>query len=630
MQAIIKRLKCDKRGVSNVIVVMLSLVLIVIIVGNVILWSYQMNQLDLERMQEAVTVSDVSRVTSSPWFTAGNEYSVNVGTRLNGTYVDTQAVDSNPETFREEITSTNYVFNPSGYLLGGTTKYISGAVSDLTTDNSAYMVFRSYPSATSAKTLYAHQEQTIVGGRVSHFLNLSFADATGTTLSADAQNEGRLFMGRFVYQLTGVQSIPASTWTVYYRAQKTISFITAHCDIDILIRTSAGAVRSTIATDVAGSADLSTSWSTLSGTYSWANYTVVDQTDYLEIIFYMHVTTKKNNEYVQLRIDDNTLAVTDQTRIAGVILPSTYTVQIELTGSSNTQNWQSLTWIVNSAFTTAIVNTTLQLYNFYTSQYPTNGDGYIAYTSNPTPNTDETINQTIVANPTYYRNSTGAWKIRITGVKDTTSPFDLKLDWVEFKGTETGIYRLNITNSYTVDLQIYPIVYTRSIDILLRYNVSNSDEKWFLKAYNWTAAGFSDIGFNDTGGNQPTLGQWNEYAISITNNLKDYIAENGTILLEFFDEGTGANQTPVEVDFLGVRAMIDGTRINVKNSSPLTVRVVAIWIVNSTNHQRYDANLFMNSGEEATYIRADISLPEDGYIARVVTERGNIAVFAGS
>ena len=41
-----KRLKRDKHGVSNVIVIMLSLVLIVVIVANVVLWSFQMNQLD--------------------------------------------------------------------------------------------------------------------------------------------------------------------------------------------------------------------------------------------------------------------------------------------------------------------------------------------------------------------------------------------------------------------------------------------------------------------------------------------------------------------------------------------------------------------------------------------------------
>jgi Na+-transporting NADH:ubiquinone oxidoreductase subunit NqrC len=65
LQAITRRLKCEKRGISTVIVVMLSLVLVVIIVGNVVLWSYQMNQVDLERMQETLTITDVKKHGSS-------------------------------------------------------------------------------------------------------------------------------------------------------------------------------------------------------------------------------------------------------------------------------------------------------------------------------------------------------------------------------------------------------------------------------------------------------------------------------------------------------------------------------------------------------------------------------------
>ena len=68
MQTIMKRLKRDKRAVSNAIVVMLSLVLVVIIVANIVLWSYQMNQLDWERMQERTTLSDVERATEGTKF----------------------------------------------------------------------------------------------------------------------------------------------------------------------------------------------------------------------------------------------------------------------------------------------------------------------------------------------------------------------------------------------------------------------------------------------------------------------------------------------------------------------------------------------------------------------------------
>lgn len=76
MEVILKRLRLDKRGVSNVIVAMLSLVLIVIVVANVILWSYQMNQLDWERMQEKVAISNVEQVIDGVKLSLKNEGSV--------------------------------------------------------------------------------------------------------------------------------------------------------------------------------------------------------------------------------------------------------------------------------------------------------------------------------------------------------------------------------------------------------------------------------------------------------------------------------------------------------------------------------------------------------------------------
>ena len=110
--------------------------------------------------------------------------------------------------------------------------------------------------------------------------------------------------------------------------------------------------------------------------------------------------------------------------------------------------------------------------------------------------------------------------------------------------------------------------------------------------------------------------------------MTDYISENGTMLIEFVDEGLSTNQTVVGIDFLGVRAIIDGTRLDLKNSSPLSIHIVAVWITNSTTHQRYNADLFLNPGESTTYIRADVTLPLDFLLAKVVTERGNTAVFS--
>jgi hypothetical protein len=98
------RIRQDKRGISNVIVFVLGLVIIVVIVSNVFLWNYEMNQLDWERMQEDISIVDVTRL-GGPWS-----------------------------------------YNPSGYVLGGLTSSVSGSISDLTSDDGVYMTFRSYYS----------------------------------------------------------------------------------------------------------------------------------------------------------------------------------------------------------------------------------------------------------------------------------------------------------------------------------------------------------------------------------------------------------------------------------------------------------------------------------------------------
>ena len=71
-----------------------------------------------------------------------------------------------------------------------------------------------------------------------------------------------------------------------------------------------------------------------------------------------------------------------------------------------------------------------------------------------------------------------------------------------------------------------------------------------------------------------------------------------------------------------------GTSMDIENTGPLSLHIVAVWISTSTTHQRYDADLVLNSGESVTYDRDDIEFPKDAFVAKVVTERGNIAIFS--
>jgi Na+-transporting NADH:ubiquinone oxidoreductase subunit NqrC len=71
-----------------------------------------------------------------------------------------------------------------------------------------------------------------------------------------------------------------------------------------------------------------------------------------------------------------------------------------------------------------------------------------------------------------------------------------------------------------------------------------------------------------------------------------------------------------------------GLSIEVKNTGAVSLHLVAVWVSDSTEHQRYDADVFLNAGESVTYNRTDIALSSGAFLAKVVTERGNMAVFS--
>jgi hypothetical protein len=189
--------------------------------------------------------------------------------------------------------------------------------------------------------LYCHQETTTIAGTTYYLLKKdTSADASGTTLSASTGSVARVVWGKFVYPLTGIVKILASTIYATYRAYTGGG--TVNAEIDILIRKSDGSVRTTIATGVSKSANLGTAWATYTGaSYAFAEYTVVDQTDYLEIDYIANVTAKKATQYAYLRIDDNTLGTADQTRSQEWSLYGVATLEAtEITQNSATLNGQ--------------------------------------------------------------------------------------------------------------------------------------------------------------------------------------------------------------------------------------------------------------------------------------------------
>jgi len=815
LETILKRLKQDRHGVSNVIVVMLSLVLIVVIVANVVLWSYQMNQLDWERMSEEVKITNVTRVAGSSWFVAQNEYTVNMGSRIGGTYSDTQTIDDNYETFREPFPySLHY---PYGCILGGSTSNVSGSVSDLTLDDGVYMSFRSYTyydydyhyaesdsESSTTQTTWQDKVTLTFTSAADAYLVIASAELRGSSSSYDM--EARLTVDATTYAELDTRPDETATdlYSHHFATFKTINLTAASHTFKLQYRSSSffgtcsirhariavfrifdyalaeneseqsvsgwysDKVSKTFNVETAGeyliiasaelnpsstyysilarteidsayqdevsleAEDITSSWecyfthdirsfgasshtvSIQASSESWTHYIrrariiVVRLTDYflgwesgksnsyttngatswadkLVVTF----TPSTQSEYLILAsaivggdatngedyhssfdftldgteeglwhggISDNTDRITYATlknstlsetshslklryhseiwtspeagmgsaRIVAIPMCGWKVVEVEFTGSSNTDAWTTLEWTIDSAWTTDSVNVTLQLYNYSLGNYPTSGNGYMSYESSATADTDETKSQNITVNPTHFRNATGYWKMRVKGIKATETQFDFKADMIELKPTSSS--RLDINGTFVIDVSMYSPAYIQTVEIQMKYRANDTGEKWYLKAYNWTATAYSDNGFNSTSGHTPTT-EWDYYAVNLADQWGSYVHNNGTVYLKVVDEGADNNQTTIDIDFLGVRVAINGTRFTFQNRGSSTSHLVSLWVNNSTDHQRYSINVFINSGDIVLYTRNDIILPNEPYTVKVVTERGNRAVF---
>ncbi|MEJ2281140.1 MAG: hypothetical protein P8X97_04395 [Candidatus Bathyarchaeota archaeon] len=191
--------------------------------------------------------------------------------------------------------------------------------------------------------------------------------------------------------------------------------------------------------------------------------------------------------------------------------------------------------------------------------------------------------------------------------------------------SETNSFEM--VGSFKIDLSKYQPDYLKTVEILLHYRSEDSSENWNLEAYDWFSSTFSNIGFNSTEGHTPTMG-WDYYSINLTDIWQNYVNSNGTINVKLFDEGPDSQQTSIDIDFFGIRVKTDATQFTFKNNGSFTVHLVSLWIINATEHQHYDMTVFVNSADTEIYLRNDILLPTGIYSVKVVTERGNIAVYS--
>jgi hypothetical protein len=187
---------------------------------------------------------------------------------------------------------------------------------------------------------------------------------------------------------------------------------------------------------------------------------------------------------------------------------------------------------------------------------------------------------------------------------------------------------LDINGTFSLDISSYPEAHIQSVELQLTYSVDNTNEQWYMKAYNWTSGTFSNTGFNSTNGHSPSVG-WNTYAVNLTNQWRSYVGNDSRIIVKVHDQGPDSSRTNMYIDRLAARTVLDGTVFTFQNKGPRTAHLVSIWICDAVEHKRYETDIFVSSGETMPYTRADIVLPSGQYTAKVITERGNTGVYAG-
>ena len=445
-----RRLRSNRRGISNIIVVALSLVIILAIVSNLVLWNYEMNQVDWEKIKENISITNVEDGIYSSWFVAQNEYIVTSGSRTNGDYTSTQTIDGNYESFSETAS-------------GG-----SG--------------------------------ETLIDGE-------SFEDVW-----------------------------PPAGWSA----------------------TGNWAQESNYAHDGTFSADFDGSGGGESGYLTSPSMNCLG-TDAITVDFWWNDRALDDGDFMLEYYDG-----------------SSWNTHQDLNQEASGNGWHHYTETLTD------------------SQYFVSGFQIRWFADN-------------------------VWSGESAHVDEVTVS----------KDSSASVYSLDLNGSFVIDLGTYPSEDIKSIEIHLRFRADDAGENWILKAYNLVTSTYSNVGFNSTEGYTPTLG-WDYYAVKITDGWQNYVQGDGTIDVKLVAEGADSLQTEVRIDFLGVRVKTYGTRCTFQNIGGLTVHLVSLWITNSTDHQRYDINIYLNSAETKPYLRDDITLPAGGYTVKVVTERGNTAVYSVS
>ncbi|MGA3190909.1 MAG: DUF2341 domain-containing protein [Candidatus Bathyarchaeia archaeon] len=644
-----KRLRHDNRGISNVIVVMLSLVLVVIIVSNVILSSYQMNEFDWERMQENVEIVNVAKMDSSSWSVAQNEYAVNVGSHVSGSYVDTQAIDGRYETFMES--------NSGGGWLGGWSKRIGITIDHSNIDNTLndfpvmlYLsnssgrfgndvscVFDELQSAGNRKKIAI----TTSDGITQCFVEIEKWDATNREAwlwtkvpSISSSQDTLLYLYYDKNQADNTAHVgdtgSLAAMNVWDSNFKLVMHLAESSGVhqDSTSNSNVGVPQGGVTQGVSGEIDGADAFDGTNGRVQTQDSPSLDFTNsQLTIEAWVKLSSLPTTETVIARKDNqwqigfiNSHAIRNLVKTNGA---DGWTGANDENYPFQTDTWYYWTFtydgsqITNIEDAQQVGSTHTVTGNIVYNSAPI----YLAYCVYSGGYLNGIIDEVRVSNVA----RSDAWiKASYESDRDNLVVYGAQ----EVQGGQSS--QLEVVGTFSIDLGAIPFTSIQTVEIQLKYRANDSGENWYLKAFNWTLGEYSDSGFNSTAGNTPTT-DWDNYALNLTDQWRSYVTDNGMIYVKLQDGQMDVNQTFVDIDFLGVRAVVvDGATFTLQNKGSVTAHLVSLWVDSTAIHQRYDMNLFIIAGDSVNYTRADISLVDDSSVVKVVTERGTVSVFKPS
>jgi hypothetical protein len=593
-----RHLKINERGVSNIIVVLLSLIIIVVIVANVILWSYQMNQLDWERMQENISIENVTQTTIST------------------------------------------CYNPSEYALGGLTTKIHGDVSDLTSDDGVYMTFRSYYSGSDTSDF------------VDEICDLYSPSAKGTHSNFTAQKAG----SDSVYDMLREENDGvAGSWGV-------TSSAFASTSIHATYRYMGG---------------ISPNVDNMKVTKLHIRYS---GTGIVAMALYTGGT-----------LTNPTGAIKRTEAYNVVVSPGWNTIDVpDYNWEKNTGTW--IGWChgggsVYYSSSSGDAGDFQSARGRWEQNYPYNADETNPMPTNPGSGSFddfwyavyieyETVNYRLDlevqwTNVQYdlpneelciFGGTMGSEDIRVdvwNGVLWQNLFTDLASGWnnitvssyltsstftIRFKdGTESGD---GVQDSWYIDVTLLH-VWSDGQALEVEFIGSSSTEDWSQFTWTmdiaWTTSNVSVTLqlYNYALGSYPTSGNgYISYTSSTVPNTDETKNQTITITPTHFRDASGnwkmkirgvkstSMQFDLKGDWIEFKPALDSTCFAFKNRGASTSHLVSLWIINSTYHRHYSVDIFLNSGQTLSYSRADISLPDEQYVVKIVTERGNSAVFS--